>query len=284
MTPPIRIAVLLTCHNRREATLRCLASVAAQATDADLAPFVVDASSPDGTADAVREAHPDATVAVVGDDVFWNRGMHHAWELARATSPDAYLWLNDDTTLDDDAVARLVATWRSRPAGELAVVVGSTRDPETGVLTYGGVVRPSMKRPLAYELVPPGDAPVPATTMNGNCVLVPADVVDRIGVLDPSYTHGMGDYDYGHRLQQAGGTVWVAPGTVGTCSRNPEPPADRSARDEWQRLRRPTGLPPADFARYARKWAGPLWPLYWASPYVRRILRQLRAGGGRSRA
>lgn len=272
------VAALLATHDRREQTLACLAHLDRQDAGVDVRVALVDASSPDGTAAAVRAAHPDAVVEEVGADVHWNRGMHRAWQLALDLEVDAWLWLNDDTMLDPTALATLLAVdadHRER-TGRGAIVVGSTRDPASGALTYGGVVRPSPRlRPLRYDLVEPGAEPRPCETMNGNVVLVPRDVVEAIGILDPTYAHGMGDYDYGLRARDAGIARLVAPGTVGTCARNAPPPADRTVGDEWARLRRPTGLPPDDFATFARRWAGPLWPVFWASPYVRRLSRRL---------
>jgi hypothetical protein len=73
--------------------------------------------------------------------------------------------MNDDTQLEDNALAVLLDTERRlRDRGEEAVIVaGSTRHPETGELTYGGVVQPYRWRPFKTVLVEPGDAPGPAT-------------------------------------------------------------------------------------------------------------------------
>lgn len=270
-----KLSIMLTCHNRRDTTLACLDRVAHQDVEADLTIVVVDASSSDGTAQAVKAAHPDAVVEVVGSDVFWNGGMHRAWQIATGLDVDGHVWLNDDTLLDEGALQHLVDTWQSLD-DSTAIIVGTTRDPSDDTPTYGGVRRPDRRRPLAYELVSSQDVPVRAETMNGNVVLVPSPVVDRIGILEPIYTHGMGDFDYGHRAVAAGIDVWVAPGTHGTCARNDDVPAPTGLRDEVRRLRRPTGLPPRDFARFARRWAGPAWPLYWASPYLRRLWQSLR--------
>lgn len=272
-----RIAVLATSHDRREVTLASLAALHDQEVDADLDVVLVDAGSSDGTAAAVRERFPSAHVDEAGPELYWNAGMRRAWELARQRDPvpDAYLWLNDDTILDRDAVARLLAVWRD--AGE-AIVAGATRDPDTGALTYGGVRREHAGRPLRFSRVEPGDAPVEVETINGNCVLVPATVAERVGNLDARFTHGMGDFDYGLRARCRGVTVLLAPGTVGTCAANP--PSVRDAAAELRHLRSPKGLPPREWRAFARRWAGPLWPVYFVSPYLRRLGAALRHGGG----
>jgi hypothetical protein len=84
-----------------------------------------------------------------------------AFAAAMAGDYDYYLWMNDDTRLDDGALAVLLDTERRlRDRGEEAVIVaGSTRHPETGELTYGGVVHPYRWRPCKTVLVEPGDAP-----------------------------------------------------------------------------------------------------------------------------
>lgn len=277
MTAP-HLAVLLTCHNRVERTIACLQGLVPQAdgTDLWLDVVLVDAGSTDGTGDAVRELFPQVDVLTRGDELFWNGGMREAFAHAYRSDPDLYLWLNDDVELDGDALTRLLTCHLElvEAGSPPSIVVGSMRDPDSAAPTYGGVVRASRWRPLSYELVAPGETRLPAETMNGNCVLLPRDVVARVGNLAAVYTHGMGDYDYGHRAVRAGCEVWVAPGPIGTCSRNP--PAERAGtlRQQGRKLTSPRGgLPPSEWFTFARRWAGPLWPLFAVSPYVRRLAR-----------
>jgi GT2 family glycosyltransferase len=275
-----KVGVLVTCHNRVERTVSCLDSMQGQveSADANVQVVLVDAGSTDGTREAVKDRFPEVTVLARGPELFWNGGMRVAFAHAYEQDPDLYLWLNDDVDLDTDALATLLAT-HERLASERpnpCIVVGSTRDPITAVPTYGGVVRPDRWRPMRYELVQPGPEPRPAETMNGNCVLIPRDVVARIGSLSSAYTHGMGDYDYGHRAARAGCEVWTAPGTIGTCARNPPASRASSLEEHRQRVTSPTGgLPPGEWFTFVRRWAGPLWPVYGVSPYIRRSTRWL---------
>jgi glycosyltransferase involved in cell wall biosynthesis len=65
------IAILLTCFNRRETTLACLASIeAAVAGSADYRIVIVDDGSSDGTADAVRAAFPDAMLVIGSGNLY----------------------------------------------------------------------------------------------------------------------------------------------------------------------------------------------------------------------
>jgi GT2 family glycosyltransferase len=278
VTAAPHVTALLTCHNRAQRTLGCLTSLYEQTAlmAVALEVVLVDAGSSDGTAEGVAERFPDVRILPRGPELFWNGGMRVAFADAYQRDPDHYLWLNDDVELDEDALAVLLHTHRelSERRGVPCIVVGSTRDPVTSAPTYGGVVRRDRWRPLHYDRIAPGELPQPADAMNGNCVLVPREAAALVGNLAGAYTHGMGDFDYGHRLVRAGGEVWVAPGTLGTCARNPIPKRVETF-EEYRQLAGSTtqGLPPTEWFTFARRWAGPLWPVYGASPYIRRFAR-----------
>lgn len=267
------VAVLLTTHERRDITLACLDAVVSQQMEAgtSVSVVLVDAGSSDGTAAAVRASHPDVDVLERGPELFWNAGMREAFAHAYAARHDHYLWLNDDTRLDADALGRLLETNAAVPG--LTITVGATRDPHSGLPTYGGVQRGDRRRPLRFERVPPTDRVEAVETFNGNCVLIPHAVAERVGNLSPAFSHGMGDFDYGLRARRRGIQSWMTPGTVGTCARN-APTGPRSVRAELDALTGPKGLPPQEWAAFARRWGGPLWPVYFASPYVRRVTRR----------
>src|SRR5687767_12507951 len=93
------IAVLMTCFNRRETTLRCLRSLAEQELPegCNLRVYLTDDGSSDGTGDAVRSEFPEATVLNGDGNQYWVGGTLMAWDAARPA--DFYLWLNDDVRL-----------------------------------------------------------------------------------------------------------------------------------------------------------------------------------------
>lgn len=271
----VRVGVIIASHNRVDQTLAALRALHEQkvADAVDLTTYLLDDASTDGTPQRVVEEFGDVHMLHGDGQLFWNGGMRRAFAAALRDRHDHYLWLNDDTVMDTDALAILLATHRMVSArGERpAIVAGSTRDPDTGELTYGGVQRRMRTRPLRFDLVTPGEAPQQCDTMNGNCVLIPSGVAERVGNLEPGYRHAMGDYDYGLRARAEGCDVWITPGTIATCADNPIPvPGHDRLRDEWRRVHSTKGLPPRDWMVFSRRWAGPLWPLYWVSPYIRR--------------
>lgn len=278
-----RIAALLACYNRKATTLASLARLEQQRTTAELEIFLTDDASADGSGEAVRACFPRVHLLCGSGNLFWGGGMRRAFAAALEQDFDFYLWLNDDTALDPDAVARLLAA-QERVAGDgtaPAIVVGSTRDPRTGAITYGGVARASRFHPFKYRLLSPGEPPQPCHTMNGNCVLIPREAAARVGNIGSEFGHGMGDFDYGLRARRAGCGIWVAPGTVGTCARRSPAGGLRDPRSSLRESLRvmfsPKGLPPGEYLVYARRHGGPLWPIYWALPYVRAIFSGLFA-------
>jgi GT2 family glycosyltransferase len=272
----LRIAAVMAVHNRRDLTLACLDSLRAQQLlGGTLDVVVLDDASNDGTAAALVERHPDVRLLRGDGQLYWNGGMRRAFGAAMAGDYDYYLWMNDDTKLDDGVLALLLRTERElrERGGGPVIVAGTTRHPDTGELTYGGRVRLSRWRRLAWTLVQPGSEPRPCETMNGNTVLIPRAVVQRVGNIDPAYVQQMGDFDYGLRARAAGCEVWVSPGTVGTCASHPERRTDlQPLRRELARLWSVKELAPRPWLVFTRRWAGALWPIYWLSPYVRRGL------------
>ena len=277
------IAVLITCHNRKDTTLRCLDSLFGQTRLKSVAAqvYLVDDGSTDGTAAEIAEHFPQVRILNGDGTLYWNGGMRLAFIEAMKHGYDYYLMLNDDTVLFPHAMAVLLETHSSLEAmgKENAIIVGSTRDPEVGRTTYGGVSRTSRLRRLKFDLVEPADSMLECETLNMNCALIPASVVKRVGNLDPVFTHAMGDYDYGLRARQHGCSVWIAPGYLGTCGANPSEGTWRDAAgslaDRIGKVKSAKGLPVKEWQLFARRHAGPFWIVYWLSPYLKLLVSVL---------
>lgn len=262
----VRLAALLACHNRREKTLACLGALAAQVLPArmSLDVFLVDDGSEDGTSEAVADAFPLVKILRGDGSLFWCGGMRFAWKEARATAPDGYLLINDDTRIRPDAVARLLEMTPC-PEGR-AIAVGSICHPGESTATYGGVRRGS-------GVVAPGGRVESCDTFNANLVLVPETVCREIGIFHEAYTHGMGDYDYGFEAGRHGIPVLASGDFLGECPRNGiegtwrDSSLRRSVR--WRKLRSPKGLPLREWMVYNYRNEGWKWPWKTLSPYLR---------------
>lgn len=289
-----RIAALITSYNRVEKTMACLSALKGQVLPqgASLEVYLVDDASSDGTAETVAARFPEVNILQGTGSLFWNGAMRIAFAEACRGDYDSYLWVNEDTVLAADAIARLLkceASIRDSGKGKI-IVVGSICSAHTGELTYGGFVRCSWLHPMKYKMVSPEAHLIEVETMNGNCVLVTAEAAKVTGNLGASFTHGIGDFDYGLRARAAGCSVWLADGFVGTCERDTLGCAFQgkwvSWRDYWGQILGPKGLPPKEWRTYVGLHGGPLWPIYWILPYIRfsvtAITEMVRARWGRS--
>jgi GT2 family glycosyltransferase len=282
-----RVAVLVTCYNRCQLTLNALNSLYAQKgiEDVDMQVFLVDDGSTDGTALAVRANFPDGHVLRGDGNLFWNGGMRKAFEEALREDFDAYIWFNDDTILQSDALKRILDTSRvARREGRAAIVAGSTADARTGKLSYGGFVRHAQGLNLQLRKIEPHPSRfIACDTVNGNFTLIPREIARAVGNIEPSFRHQFGDVDYGLRARGMGFGVVVAPGFVGHCTegakegtwKDPRAPL----RKRWKDLMSPKGVPFAEWLLFTKRHYGWRWMHYAISPYAKTLVSALMSRG-----
>lgn len=279
------IAVLMTCYNRKLKTLATLESLFNQTVTSKIAltVYLVDDGSTDSTTESVQQKYPQVKIFAGDGNLFWNGGMRFAFSEAMKDEPDYYLWLNDDTVLDPEALNSLLATSHQLiEKGETkAIIAGSTYDPDTGDFTYGGIVKITPLLPFKFRFLEPTTAAQSCDSMNGNCVLIPSSVVQVVGNLDPAFIHYLSDWEYGLRARQKGCTVWIAPGYQGACSPNPQSTKIDAANmsEGLQKMSQPKGLafkdatlqPWEEWKVFAQRHGGLFWPIYWLLPYRRLV-------------
>ncbi|MEI2716274.1 MAG: glycosyltransferase family 2 protein [Candidatus Nanopelagicales bacterium] len=278
--PRPTIAVLMACHNRRDVSLHCVGRVLEQTVSRQGAVriFVTDDGSTDGTGQALAALSHAVEVTAGSGSLFWASGMAQAEQRALPWCPDLLLWLNDDTILDSDALERLLRCHGDHPD---AILVGATRDPTSGRVTYGGRVRTSRWHPQRFAHLPASTRIQKADTFNGNVVLIPAGVQRQVGLIDAAYPHGYADDDYGLRATELGIPILQIPGTVGTCARNPVEEQVRGF-DAWRRSQSRKGLPWRAQAHYWRRHGGRLWVPFFLGQQVRMLLPVHRRDPGRT--
>lgn len=198
----MRIASIITCHNRKKNTSDCLTSLTKGKIEYQIDIFITDDGSTDGTSDMIKKNYPNIHLLNGDGNLFWSRGMYTAWKEALKGDFDYYLWLNDDVVLYPNFLDELFDTLQK--VGGEAIVSGLIENKDKTEILYGGFDK--QKR-----IVHPSETPSPITFMNGNVVLIPKAIADFIGILDPVYHHDLGDVDYGLRALKAGFKV------VATC-------------------------------------------------------------------
>lgn len=188
-----KIAALLTCFNRKAKTRDCLTSLFNIVNDIDV--YLVDDASTDGTANMVRTEFPQVKLIEGSGSLFWSKGMHLAWSEALKHDYDYYIWLNDDIILYSYFLEELLQCHNE--AGEMSVITGVIVDRETKHIIYGGTDANNNLYDIDGEMHNVRD-------MNGNVVLVPKCVIEKIGIIDNHFLHAGGDTDYGYTAKEHG--------------------------------------------------------------------------------
>jgi GT2 family glycosyltransferase len=207
-----RIAVLITCHNRKEKTVKCLDSLFNQdflGVYFKIDVFLVDDGSTDGTSQVVRDKFPDVNIINGTGHLYWNRGMHLAWKIARKTFEyDFYLWLNDDTFLYVNAIAQMLDGAKLTKLE--SAICGNTFSILNAEISYGGYSKEG-------DLLIPNGHLQEVHSFNGNVVLIPKYVFEKVGILDSRYPHAIGDFDYALRIRKNNLVSYVTKGFIATC-------------------------------------------------------------------
>ena len=266
-----RIAVLLTCHNRKEKTLSCLLNLftAQLLKGYKIEVFLVDDGSTDGTWEAVSDNFPNVNVIKGSGDLFWNQGMRLAWKTAAKRGDyDFYLWLNDDTLLDASAVEELLICNQLaiKKSGNPAIITGACRIKEgISEFSYGGQTDSGV-------VIPNGEIQG-CNYINGNAVLIPNEIFKKIGNLSSDYTHGMGDFDYGLRAIQNGFNCYTTRKYIAIYPLNEGVQGWSnpmlSLRKRWELFNSPKGLNIKEYLIFRKKFWKYKWWIFALKAYAR---------------
>ncbi len=271
------VTVIITCYNRKAATLSCLASLEDPALD--LRYIITDDASTDGSAEAVRKFasghHRSLTLIEGSGSLFWAGGMRTAMDkYLTGTGDTDYVALVNDDVVFDPGILRYMIGYSLAHDG--CVAVGATRD-SSGGRSYGGSVlqKGSVKfSPVSLEQA----SSTPCDVFNCNCTLFPNGVFRKLGSFDPHYTHSMADYDYAFSLKRLGIPAFQTDRAVGMCNDNPtegswrDPSLPRKKRLSLKES--PKGLPRKEYFYFLKKNFGPAKALWHSlTPYLKILLK-----------
>lgn len=269
----IKIAILLTCHNRKNKTIDCLTALfhASLPDDTQMEVFLVDDGSTDNTSESIEQIFPQVHITIGSGSLFWNQGMRLAWQKAIEFGQfDYFLWLNDDTIIDQDSILELLKTDEIiRQQTEFRLITAACRATNGNeVFSYGG-------RQNNDKIIPNGNLQT-CNYINGNLVLIPEVLFNKIGMLSPYYTHGIGDNDYGLRTIEAGGKCYTSLKYLATCPPNEGIPGwcnpKVSFKKRWQLLHSPKGLNIKEYNHFRKRFWGVKWFIFAFKAYAKTIV------------
>jgi GT2 family glycosyltransferase len=273
-----QIAVLMTCHNRREKTLACLnAFFRAKIPDGfSFKVFLVDDGSTDETSHFVKKQFSSVQIIPGNGDLYWNQGMRLAWKTASQDNRyDFYMWLNDDVIIKRDALDEMLSNYYEilKNENKPVIVTGAFKNGELDDnFSYGG-------RSIDDKAVVPNGLLQKCTFINGNTVLIPSKIYDIIGNLSNDYTHAIGDFDYGLRAIKEGFSCYTTKAYIGICPVNMGIPSWRDPRvtlvNRLKYLYSPNGLNIREQIIFRRKFYGYKWILFVLKAYSRAMFPKL---------
>lgn len=274
----IRVAILLTCFNRRELTQRCLQSIyddKSEGIQKDV--YLVNDGCTDGTPNMVKELFPEVIILEGTGNLFWNGGMHLAFSTAYEKDYDFYLWVNDDVEFLQSPIIKLVKSYEELSVDKKDIILtGVMVDHSLKKQTYGGIKIVNSFVPLKMQQIPYGKEYVKCDTFHGNCVLIHKSVVDKIGVMDPFYQHAFGDADYGLMASRADCEIWMTNYAIGICERHDK--ANKwldpklSYKERRAAYHAKTANPPRDWKYFCKKFCGKKWWIRYIAPDIKLLI------------
>jgi GT2 family glycosyltransferase len=252
------VAVIMACHNRVDKTIKCLNNLH-DINNPNLISFevfLVDDASSDGTSEAVKAKFPNVHLIQGSGNLYWNRGMILAWETAANYHDfDYYIWLNDDVSLLEYAFDDLFEC-ASHHLNSIVCGTMCSSDNKKSLVTYGGCDA------TGTLLIPNGMAQQVLGPINGNLVLIPQTVYNKLGKLDSYYSHGFGDNDYAYRAHKNDIPVYITKRVLGICDSHVSLPLwcskDTALLKRLKLLYSPLGCNPFEFFYLENKHKGPL--------------------------
>jgi GT2 family glycosyltransferase len=203
------LSVIILNYNTKQLLKDCLSSIFASGRSESWEVIVSDNGSTDGSLDMVKQEFPQVKIIANNANLGFSKGNNVA--IMQAVGRHILL-LNSDTIVKPDAFTKMVAKADSSanigalgpkillPNGELDPSARRNfPNPANAFLRLFG-----LKRFSNYNVSGPIDQEMEVEAIMGACMLVPRQVVDKVGMLDEQFFFYGEDLDWCFRIKQAG--------------------------------------------------------------------------------
>lgn len=236
--PQPDISIIIVSYNTRDLLVSCLKSIEASQGALAIETIVVDNASTDGSRDEVRKDFPSVKLITNNS----NPGFAAANNAGLKSAGGRYiLLLNSDAELRRDSLKLLVDFMDSHPktgaVGPRLVYSDGTTQPSADsfpnlmtdflhLFGFRRLIPGEAARRLAapvlsrvggktvgtyFKTYSGGFEPVEVDCVSGACLIVRAELIEKVGGLDPGFFMYMEDMDWCVRIKAAGALVFYLP-------------------------------------------------------------------------
>jgi GT2 family glycosyltransferase len=209
--PLAKVVVILVNWNGKADTLECLASLRE-----DLYPnkriLVVDNGSADGSAAAIRAQFPEVEVLETGANLGFSGGNNAGIWWALDHEAEYVFLLNNDTTVEPQALTTLVQTMETNPRYGLTTPVIHYYDQPEEVWFGGSWVDLQFCNANHAKQALPRDAPPQDIPWSSGCaMLIRAEIIRTLHGFDERYFLYWEDVDLSFRIRKEGYELALIP-------------------------------------------------------------------------
>jgi len=206
------VAVILS-FNRRADILACLESLGKN-TYNPLSTIVLDIGSQDGSVEAIRAQFPEVMLVQLAENLGYAGNNNIGLRLALEQAADWVLVLNDDITLANDCVERLVEIGESNPAIGMVGPLVYHADEINVIQSAGGTLDKFwVTSHLGQNDTDTGQFSQPQAVdwLSGSALLVKQLVIEKVGDLDERFFMYWEEVDWCLRAREQGFDLYLAP-------------------------------------------------------------------------
>jgi GT2 family glycosyltransferase len=242
------VSALVVSHNAKDQLLECLHAFF-ESADVPVEAVVVDTNSSDGSAAAVTDEFPQATVLALSKNRGYGRAANEGLERCNGRF---VLLLSPDVIVDPQCVGRLADLLLTRPdagaVGPRLLLPDGTLDPEcrrsfpSPESLFYQTVGLSKLFPHSPRFGRHNMGHIPETETHemdagtAACLMVRKSALDRVGYFDPRYFMFGEDLDLCYRLKLGGWKVFYVPSATATHNvKAPSPAREREMDYERHR-------------------------------------------------
>lgn len=196
------IAVAIVNYNTRDLLARCLEALFAQQLTIPFEVWVADNASSDDSVAMLAERFPQVRVIANAENLGFAEANN---QIMREAQADSFFLLNTDTEIRPGALQALWDLLQDHPRNGMAAasLVNPDGSPQPSVVPA--------RFPWAFSPVSREER---LRWASGAAVLVRAETVREIGLLDPKFFYTGEDCDWGLRARRAGWRVMATPRAV----------------------------------------------------------------------